>query len=102
MISFLERGRDNLLQLAPLYEYSYARYGTTFSKKDKQLKETREERLKRKKREELENYLEKIEKENQNIEDKFEKTEDKIKYFLQKAKDSGVDSDNDAGGLSVE
>lgn len=94
MIQFLERGKENIVHLQPLYEYAYRKYGSNYSKEGKVLKETAQKRLERKTAEELENEMEKERKRNlDNIEGKFESEEDKIKFFLQKAKDDGGNID---------
>ncbi|TNE96979.1 MAG: hypothetical protein EP326_12310 [Deltaproteobacteria bacterium] len=101
MIQFLERGKENSMQLTPLYKFAYKKFGTTFSLKDK-LKEDAKARLERKIKEELEAELKRERNSNSEIDDsKFETEEKKIEYFLDKAKE-GDNSDEDEDVLVVE
>lgn len=101
MIQFLERGKENSMQLTPLYKFAYKKFGTTFSLKDK-LKEDAKARLERKIKEELEEELKRERNSNAEIDDsKFESEEKKIQYFLDKAKE-GDDTDSDEDVLVVE
>lgn len=101
MIQFLERGKENSMQLTPLYRFAYKKFGTTFSLKDK-LKEDAKARLERKIKEELEAELKREKNSNTDIDDsKFENEEKKVEYFLEKAKE-GDDSDTDEDILVVE
>ena len=95
MIQFLERGKENNTHLQPLYEYAYKKYGSNYSTDGKTLKETAQKRLERKTAEEIENEMEKERKRNlDNIEGSFESDEQRIKFFLQKAKDEGGNIDD--------
>lgn len=47
MIQYLEKGKNNLNFLTPLYEYSYKKFNTNFSSIEGRRKENQEERLKR-------------------------------------------------------
>lgn len=95
MIKFLERGKGNNIHLQPLYEFAYKKYGSNYSGDDALRKETAQKRLERKTEEELEKELEVERKRNvDNIEGSFNTDEDKIKFFLQKAKDDGGNSDD--------
>jgi len=96
MIQFLERGKENIVHLQPLYEYAYRKYGSNYSKDSKNRKETAQKRLERKTAEELETERNVERKRNlDNVDGKFSSEEDKIKFFLQKAKDGGHNIDDD-------
>ena len=96
MIQFLEKGKNNLIYLIPLYEYAFSKYGTNFSKVEKFRKETSEELLKRKIEEEQQKEIAEInsqENANRNnpVEDKktiSEKTN--VDYILKKLKEKSV------------
>lgn len=96
MISFLERGKSKRLFLDPLYDYGYLRHGTNFSKDMERLKETQDEKLKRKVEEE-EGLIRKKLKDITILDevDKFDSEEEKIKFYLQKAKDEGDTTEDD-------
>jgi hypothetical protein len=96
MISFLERGNSKRLFLDPLYDYGFLRHGTNFSKDLEKLKETQGEKLKRKTEEE-EAILRKKLKDITILDEveKFESEEEKIKFYLQKAKDEGDTTKDD-------
>ncbi|MFT6070255.1 MAG: hypothetical protein ACJAT2_001750 [Bacteriovoracaceae bacterium] len=95
MIKFLERGNDNNIHLQPLYEFAYKKYGSNYSDDVGNRKETAQKRLERKTKEELEKEIETERKRNvENIEGSFSSDEDKIKFFLQKAKDDGGNIDD--------
>ena len=101
MIQFLERGKGNDLQLAPLYQYAYKRFGTSFSSKSGSLKENQQQMLERKIVEELEQEIDaEKQKEAVNVEGDFESEERKVKYYLQQAKDRGVNTDREEDVLS--
>jgi hypothetical protein len=101
MIQFLERGKENSMQLTPLYQFAFKKFGTTFSLKDK-LREDAKARLERKIKEELEEEIKREKNANTDIDDsKFESEEKKIQYFLDKAKE-GDNSDSDEDILVVE
>jgi len=94
MIQFLEKGKNNLIYLVPLYEYAFYKYGTNFSKMDKFRKETSEELLKRKIREEEQKEIAEVngqEDKNRNnqLTDDKKLVDDKTKidYILEKLKD---------------
>lgn len=100
MIQFLERGKENIVHLQPLYEYAFRKYGSNYSKDGGIRKETAQKRLERKTAEELEKEMEKERKRNlDDIEGKFSTDEDKIKFFLQKAKDEGGNLDDEESVL---
>lgn len=88
-IRFMERGKNNRVYLDPLYKYGYDLYGTSFSKMLNKIQETQDEKLKRKKEEELQAERDKL----RDIDildeaEKFETEEEKIRFYLQKAKDT--------------
>lgn len=94
MIKFLERGSQNNVHLQPLYDFAFKKYGSNYSDDDSKRQETAQKRLERKTSEELEIEIETERKRNvENIEGKFNTDEDKIKFFLQKAKDDGGNID---------
>lgn len=96
IIYFLERGSSNLKYLKPFYEYSYKKFGSNFSGEEGNLDETNEEKLKRKSKEELEKEIRNAEDNSKpKTEGNFNSPEEKIKYYLQKAKDSKKNSDDD-------
>jgi len=92
MIRYLERGKDNLPQLGPLYDYALTRYHSSFSKRDEKLREDAEEKLKRKEEEErqaqrLKEATRPVDLNDQN----FNSDEEKIDFFLQKAKNAELE-----------
>lgn len=96
IILFLERGQSNLKFLKPFYEYAYKKFGTNLSGESDLLLETPDEKLKRKVKDELELEVKK-EQERLNtpkFEGNFNTKEEKIKYYLQKAKDTKTNSDD--------
>ncbi len=103
MIQFLERGEQDKSHLHGLYQFAYSKYGTSFSKNSGMLKESQSEKLKRKISEELEDkiYKEKM-RETIKTDGKFESNEDKIKFFLRKAKDSGEDTSEDLDSVEIQ
>lgn len=89
MIQFLERGKDNLHYLRPLYAYAYSKYGTSFSKIDQQLKEKAEEEFKRKLEEERQKEIrDAMDKAVQDIDLNNLSPEERINYRLKKAKEN--------------
>lgn len=89
MIQFLEKGRNNSIHLAPLYQFGYKKFGTTFSSKSDKLKEDASAKLERKIAEELAEEIEKEKKLRDNISDSsFDNSEQKVKYYLNKAKNA--------------
>lgn len=90
MIRFLERGKNEKVYLDPLYNYAYQRHGTNFSNEMDKLQETAEEKLKRKTEEEERLEREKLENEDiLDVRENFKNKEQKINFYLQKAKDQG-------------
>lgn len=103
IILFLERGKLNLKFLKPFYEYAYKKFGSTLSSDSELLSETAEEKLKRKMDDELSAEVS-IEKDKitPTFEGQFSSDEEKVKYFLQKAKDQKFNSDEKEKVLSIE
>lgn len=94
MIQFMERGRKNNIHLDPLYEYARLIFGSNFSSFEDTIDETAEEKIKRLRKEELEKELKAAEQTGpEQSYDKFESPEQRMQYLLQKAKDSGDDTD---------
>lgn len=90
MIRFLERGKNDKVYLDPLYNYGFERYGSSFSTILEKLRETESAKLNRKIKEEEESKRKLLE--DVTILDeveKFDSEEEKIKFYLQKAKDEG-------------
>lgn len=95
IILFLERGKLNLKFLKPFYEYAYKRFGSNLSNETDYLLETPEEKLKRKIKNDLESEIKtEEEKNNSKFEGKFSSPDDKIKYYLQKAKENKTNADD--------
>lgn len=102
MISFLERGEQNIKFLKPLYEFAFKKYGTNLSSKEELVIENASERVKRKAKEELEKEIRAAENlKASKQEGEFETEDDKVKYFLQKAKDLKQNSDSTKKELSI-
>ena len=96
IIYFLERGSLNLKYLRPFYEYAFKKFGSNFSGEDGNLAESIEEKLKRKAKEELEKEITSEEQNsNPKFEGNFNSSDEKIKYYLQKAKENKKNSDDD-------
>ncbi len=103
MIQFLERGNNDRVYLTPLYDYAYNIYGSNFSKDMKNLKENQSEKLKRKISEEAEKESLRLKREEfVEQRESFESKEDKIKFYLQKAKDSGIDTSKDSSSVIID
>ena len=95
IILFLERGKSNLKYLKPFYEYAYKKFGSNLSGENDLLLETSDELLKRKMKEELENEVKKEEEINTlKNEGNFSSPDEKIKFYLQKAKEKKTNSDD--------
>ncbi len=100
MIRFLEKGKDYSMQTTPLYEFAYRRFGTNFSTREDTVKEDSETRLKRKMGEELEKQLSDEERKKlPDSEGNFQSEDAKMNYFLNKAKEKGLNSDSDGNSL---
>lgn len=96
MIQFLERGKNDRIYLAPLYDYAYQVYGSSFSKDMQKLKESQAEKLKRKISEETKKLTDRLKNEDfVEQRESFKNKDEKVKFYLQKAKDSGVDTSED-------
>ncbi|MFA6238611.1 MAG: hypothetical protein WC635_14855 [Bacteriovorax sp.] len=95
IILFLERGKANLKYLKPFYEYAYKKFGSNLSGSEDVLLETPEEKLKRKIKEDLEKEVKKEEMaERAKYEGNFSSPDEKIKFYLQKAKENKNNSDD--------
>ncbi len=103
IILFLERGQLNLKYLKPFYEYAYKKFGSSLSAASGFLSETADENLKRRINEELDIEVKKeVERKAANFEGQFVNPDEKIKFNLQKAKDSKINSDESERSLSIE
>lgn len=92
MIRFIERGEQGELFLPPLYEYAYQRFGTTFSQRG-ELRESAEQRLKRMIQEELEESLKREGSRGIDLpHDRFDSLEKRMEFYLQRARQNGLDS----------
>jgi hypothetical protein len=89
MIQFLERDQSERVILKPLYDYAYAIFGSSFSTQNNELKETAREKLFREMQEEETTEMNTML--NTKVEDmpeSFNSSEDKVKRYLQEAKDA--------------
>jgi len=103
MIQFIERGKDNIVFLTPLYEYAYKIFGSNFSEKMDALREEESEKLKRKLKEELKSEID--EEANRALSGEeldFESQKEKIKFYLDDAKIKGSDADDNDDIITVE
>ncbi len=95
IILFLERGKLNLKFLKPFYEYAFKRFGTNLSSEEEVLLETADEKLKRRMKDELDSEVKKEDQQkNPTFEGNFTTPEEKIKYYLNKAKANKINSDD--------
>ena len=102
MISFLERGEQNIKFLKPLYEFAFKKYGTNFSSVEELVIENANEKVKRKAKQELEKEIRAAENlKAPKQEGEFETEDDKIQYYLQKAKDMKQNSDSSRKELTI-
>ncbi len=93
MIQFLERGKQDNSHLYGLYQYSFSKYGTNFSRRKGNIKETQEEKLKRKIGQELEDKIYKEKQRNEvQTDGKFEDNDAQINFYLRQAKDAEEDT----------
>ena len=92
MIQFLERGKNNQWSLSSLYDFALKKYGSGFSSKND--RETQAAALKRKMAEELEAERKLAAESQIQTEEQFDSAEEKVNYFLKKAKESGSNSDD--------
>lgn len=104
MIQFLERGHNDRVYLDPLYDYAHERFGSSFSRDMEKLRESQEEKLLRKVEEEKKQAEKEFLKMGDFVEQKesFENKEEKINFYLQKAKDEGVDEDDHSRSVIME
>lgn len=103
IILFLERGQTNLKYLTPFYKFAYKKFGSTLSSASGYLNETAAETLKRRITEELEGEVKnETDQETGRTEGQFAGPEDKIKFNLQKAKDSKINTDDAEKSLMIE
>jgi hypothetical protein len=103
IVTFLERGKANIKYLKPFYEYAFKNFGSSFSNDSEFLIESNNEKLKRKMNEELESEVKKeSQKESPKFEGHFSSDDEKIKYFLQKAKENKKNSDEQKKELQIE
>lgn len=103
MIRYLEKVKELRKPLRPFYDYAYRTFKSNFSKEGDLLLETEQEKLKRKMEEELETEVQNAKKEiDVESNTAFENEDEKVKYFLQKAKDEGNNSDEDDKVLSID
>lgn len=93
MINFIERGDAGLKQVNSLYEFALKKFGSNFSSDLKKLKETQYQKLQRKISEEKEREILELKKKDNYIPEKFESKAHKIKFFLNKAKEKGINLD---------
>lgn len=96
MIFFLERGHNNIFHLRPLYEYAYRKFGSNFSGQKENILETENEKVKRKIDEEFQQQVN-SESKNMNkkaIEGDFANEKDKLKFYLDKAKEEKSDEED--------
>lgn len=95
IILFLERGKSNLKFLKPFYEYAYKKFGSNFSSANDLLLETADEKLKRLMTEELAGEVKKEERmDSAKFDGNFSTPDEKIKYYLKKAKENKINSDD--------
>ncbi len=103
MIQFLERGKNDRVYLSPLYDYAYDRFGSSFSNDLSHLKESQNEKLQRKIEEEAKAESLRLKREEfVDQQDSFQSDEARINFYLQKAKDSGIDTSEDTGSIIME
>ena len=103
IILFLERGKDNLKFLQPFYEFAYKKFGTNLSSNNDVLEESASERLRRQIKEEQEAELKRAaEEKTTKFEGQFTNPDEKIKYFLNKAKEKKNNSDDSNNTLMIE
>jgi hypothetical protein len=102
IISFLERGNKNFKFLQPFYDYAFKKFGTNLSGDKDSLVENADAKLKRKISEDL--YEESKNSGNKagTIEGNFTDMDEKVKYYLDKAKAKPKDTDEKNGVLSIE
>jgi hypothetical protein len=88
MIQFLERGKNNMYFLVPLYSYAYRKYGTNFSKSNIIRKETKERKFERLTQEEQAAKLKQMFEKNIPPDSiHFDTPEKQIDYYIKISKD---------------
>jgi len=103
MIQFLERGKNDRVFLTPLYNYAYEIYGSSFSKDLQKLKESQAEKLKRKIGEETQELSNQLKNEDfVDQRESFKNNDEKVKFYLQKAKDSGMDTGHNSNSTIID
>ncbi len=103
IILFLERGQLNLKYLKPFYEYAYRKFGSTLSSDSGYLSETADETLKRRIDEEITTEVKnETDKNGPSFEGQFSTQQEKVDFYLQKAKDKKMNSDEGEKVLSIE
>ena len=89
MIRFLERGRSRFEQLSPLYQYAYNNFGTTFSTRPANLRETDDQKMKRFMREKAQSEARAQKERELSSREIIPEGKERIEYFLDKAKEKG-------------
>lgn len=89
LIQYSERGEKNEGLIGSLYNYAFKKYGTNFSQMSDKLLETASERLKRKMKEDEQKEIEAFKKSKDYIPEEFSSDEEKVEFFLNKARDDG-------------
>ena len=103
MIQFLERSKRNNLVLQELYRYSFKEFGTTFSKREEFLKETQMIKLRRKIEKEEKDFVNKEKKSEVVLpRENFSDKKEKVKNYLEEAKNDGSNLDEEDEELVVE
>jgi len=97
----LERGKGNLQLLNPLYEYAYKVYGTTFSLREESLKETPDKNLEGKIAKELEAEKDDLKQKKLDVDVDTLSNEERMLYFLQKAKDKQLEKKKSAPKMLI-
>ncbi len=97
MIETLERAPELRHDLTPFYQFAFDQFGSDFSQTSKI--EKAKALLKRAMAKEEEKYLEKLKANESDDPDNFSDPEEKINYFLLKAKESAVNLDQEKGRL---
>ncbi len=103
IILFLERGKLNLKYLKPFYEYAYKKFGSSLSSDSGFLEEMADEKLKRLINEELTTEVKnEAEKNSPKFEGQFSTQQEKVDFYLQKAKDKKINTDDSEKMLTIE
>ncbi|MBT4936948.1 hypothetical protein HON22_03435 [Candidatus Peregrinibacteria bacterium] len=99
IIFYMEREKRNIKEISPLYDLAYKLYGTNFSNDKEKLKESSAMLLKRKIREELNEDIKRETATDLKVKDEFKNTEEKINFYLNKAKEENQNSDQEESTL---